>query len=376
MNRESVRLESKIKSFFKVDEKLWNDWRWQLKNRITRLEELEKILDLTEQRVEIEESLKFLKMSITPYYLSLIDQSDHNDPIRLQSIPSIHELEKAPYEAEDPLKEEIYSPVPGLVHRYPDRALLLITDSCPTLCRHCTRRRLTVKMERKNNIHIHIDINSAIKYISSHSGIRDVIVSGGDPLILPDQAIERILSSLRDIKHVEVIRIGTRVPVTLPQRVTPELCNMLRRYHPIWINTHFNHPNEITTESSKACEMLADAGIPLGNQSVLLKGINDEVIVMKKLVQDLLKIRVRPYYLYQCDMVEGLSHFRTPLEKGVEIIEALQGFTSGLAVPTFIVDAPGMGKIPISPQYIIGRDGNQILLRNFEGKISAYINPA
>lgn len=375
MKIESVRLESKIKSFFKVDEKIWSDWRWQLKNRITRLEELETILDLTEQeKIEIGESLKFLRMSITPYYLSLIDRSDHNDPIRLQTIPSIHELERAPYETEDPLKEEIYSPLPGLVHRYPDRVLLLITDSCPTLCRHCTRRRLTEKIERRGNTHI--DINNAIKYISSHSEIRDVIISGGDPLILSDQALERIISSLRAIEHIEIIRIGTRAPVTLPQRITPELCNMLRRYHPIWINTHFNHPNEITTESSRACEMLADAGIPLGNQSVLLKGINDDTIVMKKLVQSLLKIRVRPYYLYQCDMVEGLSHFRTSVEKGIEIIEALQGFTSGLAVPTFVIDAPGMGKIPISPQYIIGRDGNQILLRNFEGKISSYTNPA
>jgi len=374
METESVGLEFKIRSFFKVDEKIWGDWRWQLKNRITRLEELEMILDLTEQeKVEIGESLKFLRMSITPYYLSLIDQSNHNDPIRLQAVPSIHELEKAPYETEDPLKEETYSPLPGLVHRYPDRVLLLITDSCPTLCRHCTRRRLTEKVGRRDS---HIDIDSAIKYISFHSEIRDVIISGGDPLILSDQALERIISSLRAIKHVEIIRLGTRAPVTLPQRITPELCNMLRRYHPIWINTHFNHPKEITAESSKACEMLADAGIPLGNQSVLLKGINDDVVIMKNLVQNLLKIRVRPYYLYQCDMVEGLSHFRTPVEKGIEIIEALQGFTSGLAVPTFVIDAPGMGKIPISPQYIIGRDGDQILLRNFEGKISSYTNPA
>ncbi|MCX7794966.1 MAG: lysine 2,3-aminomutase [bacterium] len=374
METESTKLGLRIRELFNVDERLWNDWRWQLKNRITRLEELERILNLTEQEaIDIERSLEHLKMAITPYYLSLIDPSNYNDPIRLQSIPSIHELAHMPYETEDPLKEEIYSPLPGLVHRYPDRVLLIVTDSCPTLCRHCTRRRLTEKIKSNNN---HIELNKAFEYICSHREIRDVIISGGDPLILPDQMIERIISRLRDIDHVEIIRIGTRVPVTLPQRVTPELCSMLQKYHPIWVNTHFNHPNEITVESSKACEMLANAGIPLGNQSVLLKGINDNVEVMKKLVQGLLKIRIRPYYLYQCDMVEGLSHFRTSIEKGIEIIEALQGFTSGLAVPTFVIDAPGMGKIPISPQYIIGRNGDQILLRNFEGKISAYTNPS
>ena len=362
-----------IKRAFGVDKKTWEDWGWQLKNRITTLEELEKILDLTERdKEEIRESLKTLKMSITPYYLSLIDQSRYNDPIRLQSIPSLLELEKTPYEVEDPLKEDSYSPVPGLIHRYPDRALLLVTDSCPTLCRHCTRRRLTEKIERKST---HLDLNKAVEYISSHREIRDIIISGGDPLILSDQMLERIISSIRKIKNVEIIRIGTRAPVTLPQRITPELCEMLKRYHPIWINTHFNHPKEITEESSRACEMLADTGIPLGNQSVLLKGINDDPDIMKNLVQGLLKIRVRPYYLYQCDMVEGLSHFRTTVEKGVEIIEALQGFTSGLAVPTFVIDAPGMGKIPISPQYVVGREGNQIILRNFEGRISAYTNP-
>lgn len=374
MEAELTKSKSKIRDFFDVDERVWNDWRWQLRNRITRLEDLERILDLTEQEKEdIEKSLKYLKMSITPYYLSLIDQSDCNDPIRLQSIPSIHELEHMPYETEDPLKEDVYSPLPGLVHRYPDRVLLIVTDSCPTLCRHCTRRRLTEKIQRSNN---HIELNRVFEYISSHREIRDVIISGGDPLVLSDRMIEMIISRLRNISHIEIIRIGTRVPVTLPQRVTSELCSMLRKYHPIWINTHFNHPNEITPESSRACEMLADAGIPLGNQSVLLKGINDDVTVMKKLVQGLLKIRVRPYYLYQCDMVEGLSHFRTSIEKGIEIIEALQGFTSGLAVPTFVIDAPGMGKIPVSPQYIIGRDGDQILLRNFEGKISSYTDPS
>jgi lysine 2,3-aminomutase len=373
METETAGLKSKIKHLFGVSESIWNDWRWQIKNRITRLEELEKILDLTEEeKTEISESLRFLKMSITPYYLSLINPSDHNDPVRLQAVPSIHELERAPYEAEDPLKEETYSPIPGLVHRYPDRVLLLVTDSCPTLCRHCTRRRLTEKIEKRSE---HLDINRAIEYISSHKEIRDVIISGGDPLVLSDQLLEMIISRLRSIEHIEIIRIGTRVTVTLPQRITPELCRMLKRYHPIWINTHFNHPNEITAESSRACEMLADAGIPLGNQSVLLKGINDSAIVMKGLVHNLLKIRVRPYYLYQCDMVEGLSHFRTSVEKGIEIIEALQGFTSGLAVPTFVIDAPGMGKIPVSPQYVIGRDGNQILLRNFEGKISSYTDP-
>lgn len=363
----------RIRSIFGVDKETWDDWRWQIKNRITTIKELEKLLPLTEEdKEEIGESLKFLRMSITPYYLSLIDPFRHDDPIRLQSIPSLFELKKAPCEMRDPLREEVYSPIPGLIHRYPDRVLLLVTDSCPTLCRHCTRRRLTQRIKQGNNIHI--NLRNIAEYISSHKEVRDVIISGGDPLILSDQMLERIISTLRKIENVEIIRIGTRAPVTLPQRITPELCKILKKYHPIWINTHFNHPREITQEASRACEMLADAGIPLGNQSVLLKGVNDDPIIMKELVQKLLRIRVRPYYLYQCDMVEGLSHFRTTIEKGIEIIEALQGFTSGLAVPVFVIDAPGMGKIPISPQYIVGREGNQILLRNFEGKISTYID--
>ncbi|MGB9682031.1 MAG: lysine 2,3-aminomutase [bacterium] len=364
---------SEVVKRFNVTKEEWNDWKWQLRNRITDLDSLKSILILTEEdKAQIRESLRYLKMSITPYYVSLIDPYDPIDPIRLQSVPSILELDKAMYETADPLKEDIYSPVPGLVHRYPDRVLLIITESCPTLCRHCTRRRITQVVKKEP---FRCNLEGAIEYIKLHKEVRDVIISGGDPLILSDQMLEYILIRLRSIDHIEIIRIGTRAPVTLPQRVTPELCNMLKKYHPIWLNTHFNHPREITPESSKACEMLADAGIPLGNQSVLLKGINDTPEIMKELVQKLLKIRVRPYYLYQCDMVEGLAHFRTPIERGIEIIEALQGFTSGLAVPTFVIDAPGLGKIPISPQYILGRDENQIILRNFEGKISAYVDP-
>lgn len=366
-------LISEVVTRFSASKEEWDDWRWQLRNRITNIEGLKSILKLTEEEEsQIRESLRYLKMSITPYYASLIDPYNPLDPIRLQSVPTVLELNKAPYEMEDPLKEDSYSPVPGLVHRYPDRVLLIVTESCPMLCRHCTRRRITQVVKREP---FRCNLDKAIEYIQLHKEVRDVIVSGGDPLILSDQMLEYILIRLRNIDHVEIIRIGTRAPVTLPQRVTPELCNILKKYHPIWVNTHFNHPKEITPESSKACEMLADAGIPLGNQSVLLKGINDSPQIMKELVQKLLKIRVRPYYLYQCDMVEGLEHFRTPIEKGVEIIEALQGFTSGLAVPTFVIDAPGLGKIPISPQYILGRDGNQVLLRNFEGKISAYLDP-
>lgn len=366
-------LISEVRRHFNVSKEEWDDWRWQLRNRITNIDSLKNVLKLTnEEEEQIRESLKYLKMSITPYYASFINPYDPVDPIKLQSVPSILELNKAPYEMEDPLKEDIYSPVPGLVHRYPDRVLLIVTESCPTLCRHCTRRRITQIV--KNEL-FRCNLEGAIEYIKLHKEVRDVIISGGDPFILSDQMLENILIKLRNIEHIEIIRIGTRAPVTLPQRITPELCNVLKKYHPVWINTHFNHPKEITPESSRACGMLADAGIPLGNQSVLLKGINDDAGIMKDLVQKLLKIRVRPYYLYQCDMVEGLEHFRTSVEKGVEIIEALQGFTSGLAIPTFVIDAPGLGKIPISPQYILGRDGDQILIRNFEGKISAYVDP-
>ena len=312
-------------------------------------------------------------MAITPYYLSLIDVNDPNDPIRRQAIPTVSELIKAPEDREDPLHEDGDSPVPGLTHRYPDRVLLLITDQCSMYCRHCTRRRFAGNNDKSLP---QKQIDRAIEYIAKTPAIRDVLLSGGDALMVSDERLEYIIKKLREIPHVEIVRIGTRVPVVMPQRITDNLVSMLSKYHPIWVNTHFNHPNEITEDSKKACEKLANAGIPLGNQSVLLRGVNDCVHVMKNLVHELVKIRVRPYYIYQCDLSVGLSHFRTPVSKGIEIIEGLRGHTSGFCVPTFVVDAPGGGgKIPVMPDYIISQTHNKVILRNFEGVITTYNEP-
>ena len=287
--------------------------------------------------------------------------------------PTPKELITTPYDMVDPLSEDEDSPVPYVTHRYPDRVLFLVTNSCSMYCRHCTRRRLAGQEDKPVTQN---DIDKAIDYITKTKTVRDVLVSGGDPFVLKDHVLEYILSSLRSIKHVEIIRIGTRTPVVLPQRITPDLCTMLKKYHPLWINTHFNHPAEITDESRKACELLADAGIPLGNQSVLLRGINDCPLIMKKLVQELLKIRVRPYYIYQCDLSMGLASFRTPVSRGIEILEHLRGHTSGLAIPTFVVDAPGGGgKIPVGPTYLISQNRNRVILRNYEGVISVYTEP-
>ena len=367
--------ESRRKQLFPdVTDEQWNDWKWQVKNRIETLEELKKYVSLTAEEEEgVKQTLKTLRMAITPYYLSLINPDDPNDPIRRQCIPTGAETHQAAADLLDPLHEDEDSPTPGLTHRYPDRVLLLITDMCSMYCRHCTRRRFAGQTDNECGID---RIEKALEYIRNTPTVRDVLLSGGDALMVSDKRLEYIISELRKIPHVEIVRLGTRTPVVCPQRITPELCDMLKKYHPIWINTHFNHPNEVTPESSRACEMLANAGIPLGNQSVLLRGVNDCVHVMKKLVHEIVKIRVRPYYIYQCDLSMGLEHFRTPVSKGIEIIEGLRGHTSGYCVPTFVVDAPGGGgKTPVMPQYIISQAPGRVVLRNFEGVITIYTEP-
>ena len=360
--------------FADVPAELWNDWTWQAKNRITNLAELKKYVKLTAEEEEgIQKCLTTFRMAVTPYYLSLMDLNDPEDPIRKQAIPSAEELYFAPEESADSLHEDTDSPVKGLTHRYPDRVLFLLTDRCASYCRHCTRRRL---VGQTDNAMPRKQIDACIDYIRQHTEVRDVLLSGGDVLMQSDENLEYVLSALRKIPHVEVIRLGTRMPVVMPQRVTQDLCDMLKKYHPIWMNVHFNHPNEITPDASAACARLADAGIPLGNQSVLLAGVNDCVHVMKKLVNDLVRIRVRPYYIYVCDLSLGLSHFRTPVSKGIEIIEALRGHTSGFCVPTFVVDAPGGGgKVPVMPNYILSQTPRKVILRNFEGVITTYTEP-
>lgn len=368
-------VESRRKILFpEVSDEQWNDWKWQVKNRIETLDQLKKYIKLTPEEEEgVRESLKTLRMAITPYYLSLINPDDPHCPVRKQSIPTGAELHQADADLLDPLHEDEDSPVPGLTHRYPDRVLLLITDMCSMYCRHCTRRRFAGQKDGESSID---RINKAIDYIAKTPQVRDVLLSGGDALLVSDKMLETIIQRLREIPHVEIIRIGSRVPVVCPQRITDDLVNMLKKYHPVWVNTHFNHPNEITAEATEACAKLANAGIPLGNQSVLLRGINDCTYVMKKLVHALVKIRVRPYYIYQCDLSMGLEHFRTPVSKGIEIIESLRGHTSGYAVPTFVVDAPGGGgKTPVMPTYVISQSPHRVVLRNFEGVITTYTEP-
>ena len=368
-------MKSRRKELFpKVTDAQWNDWKWQVKNRIETLEDLKKYIKLTKnEEAGIKKTLETLRMAITPYYLSLIDPKDPNDPVRKQAIPTAAETHVSDADLLDPLHEDVDSPTPGLTHRYPDRVLMLITDQCSMYCRHCTRRRFAGQHDCASPKD---RIEKAIEYIEKTPQVRDVLLSGGDALLVSDAKLEYIIKRLRAIKHVEVIRIGSRVPVVCPQRITPELVNMLKKYHPVWLNTHFNHPNEITEESAAACARLADAGIPLGNQSVLLRGVNDSVSTMKALVCGLVKIRVRPYYIYQCDLSMGLEHFRTPVSKGIEIIEGLRGHVSGFAVPTFVVDAPGGGgKIPVMPQYLISLGGRKAILRNFEGVITTYTEP-
>ena len=370
-----IMAESRRKQLFPdVTDEQWNDWKWQVKNRIETLEDLKKYISLTAEEEEgVKKTLTTLRMAITPYYLSLINSDDPHDPVRKQCIPTGAETHQAAADLLDPLHEDEDSPTPGLTHRYPDRVLFLITDMCSMYCRHCTRRRFAGQTDNECGAD---RIEKALEYIEKTESVRDVLLSGGDALMVADKKLEYIISRLRAIPHVEIIRLGTRTPVVCPQRITPELCEMLKKYHPVWLNTHFNHPNEVTPESSRACEMLANAGVPLGNQSVLLRGINDCVHVMKHLVQELVKIRVRPYYIYQCDLSMGLEHFRTPVSKGIEIIEGLRGHTSGYCVPTFVVDAPGGGgKTPVMPQYVISQAPGKVVLRNFEGVITTYTEP-
>jgi len=367
-------LTRKKQYFPDVKKSDWNDWKWQVRNRIQTVEDLKQYITLSErEEAMIQDVLGRFRMAITPYYLTLIDPYNENDPIRLQAIPLGNELSVGKHDLLDPLDEDYDSPVPGLTHRYPDRVLFLITDMCSMYCRHCTRRRFAGTKDGETSMD-HID--QAIDYIKTHEEIRDVLLSGGDALLASNNRLEYIIKKLREIDHVEVIRLGTRVPVVMPQRIDDELVDMLKKYHPIWLNTHFNHPNEITKESKAAIDKLADAGIPLGNQSVLLRGVNDCVHIMRKLVKNLVAIRVRPYYIYQCDLSMGIEHFRTPVSKGIEIIEGLRGHVSGFAVPTFVVDAPGGGgKIPVMPNYVISQAPGKIVLRNYEGVITTYSEP-
>jgi lysine 2,3-aminomutase len=357
-----------------VTAKEWNDWRWQLRNRVTSVDQLIQVVEMTsEEKDMVNRALKSLRMAITPYYASLMDPTDRNCPIRKRAIPTGRETQVSQEDMVDPLHEDIESPVPGITHRYPDRILFLITDQCSMYCRHCTRRRMAGETDKPMPKEV---IDLGIQYVKDTPQVRDVLLSGGDPLTVSDDHLEDIIKRLRTIPHVEIIRLGIAVPVVMPQRITPGFIKMLRKYHPIYVNTHFNHPKEITPESKKACEMLADGGIPLGNQSVLLKGVNDSPIIMKKLVHDLVRIRVRPYYIYQCDLSVGIRHFRTSLGKGLEIMENLRGYTSGLCVPTYVEDAPGGGgKTPMMPNYLLFKGDRKVVMRNYEGVISAYTEP-
>ncbi len=355
----------------------WRDWHWQMQHCIRNIDMFQNLLDV-ELDMDTKEafhktSAKF-PMSITPYYLSLIDVDNlKNDPIFLQSFPSPLELHTSCSDMADPLHEDHDSPVPGVTHRYPDRVLLLVSNMCSMYCRHCTRKR---RVGNEDSIPSRPQISQGIEYIRQNSRIRDVLLSGGDPFLLSDERLDWILSELRAIDHVEIIRIGTRTPVVLPYRITDNLVSILKKYHPLWINTHFNHPRELSLSARQSLAKLADAGIPLGNQSVLLAGVNDCPRIMKALVHKLAINRVRPYYLYQCDLSEGLSHFRTPIGKGIEILESLIGHTSGFCVPTYVIDAPGGGgKIPVMPNYLISWSTNKVVLRNYEGVITAYKEP-
>ena len=363
-----------IPLFKNVTEAQWNDWRWQWSHRIESAEALSQVIPLDDEAVSgIEKALTRVRMAITPYYAGLIDPNDANCPVRLQAVPRGFEADVKSWESVDPLDEDADSPVEGLVHRYPDRVLFLVTELCSMYCRHCTRRRV---VGVRDCVATDERLEQGFEYIRAHKEVRDVLVSGGDPFTLTDEHLEHIVSTLRKIPHVEIIRIGTRVPVVMPQRVTNELASMLAKYHPVFVNMHFNHPKEITPESTRACAILADHGIPLGNQSVLLRGVNNCPVIMKDLVRGLVRIRVKPYYIYQCDLTWGLDHFRTTVSEGLEIMESLRGHTSGFSVPTYVVDAPGGGgKIPLNPSYILTMGEGTVVVRNYEGVISAYREP-
>ncbi len=348
----------------------WNDWKWQLRNTFNSIEDLKKIMKLSEKEMLAINNLKGrLPLRITPYFASLIYKSKPSDPLRRNVVPVVEELLETSSEQSDPLHEKSFSPVKGIVHRYPDRILFTVTQVCSNYCRYCTRSHSVGRLDKLGRQ----DYERAFAYIANHKEVRDVLISGGDPLTLSDETIDYILSNIRKIEHVEIIRIGTRVPVVLPQRITDGLIAILRKYHPLFISLHFSHPSEITEECARACNKLADGGFPLGSQTVLLKGINDNIPVMKELMHKLLKIRVRPYYLYQCDLIPGSGHFRTTVKKGLEIIKGLRGFTSGYAVPTFVIDAPGGGgKIPLLPDYVVEHNDEKIVMRNYKGVICEY----
>ena len=350
----------------------WNSWEWQLRNSITSWKALQQVLQLSDDEVRaMTVESGNLPLRLTPYYASLLDANDPMQSLRRSVVPVTAEHLISCGEAADPLGEDTHSRVPGLVHRYPDRVLFLVTGFCASYCRYCTRSRL---VGDQNKRHLNREQwDRALSYIELNPDVRDVLLSGGDPLTLPDSSLEYLLTRLSRIPHVEFVRIGSKVPVVLPQRITHSLVNLLKRFRPLWMSLHFTHPDEITPETAQACERLADAGIPLGSQTVLLKDINDSVPVMRKLMHELLKIRVRPYYLYQCDPILGSSHFRTSVEKGLEIIEGLRGHTSGYAVPHYVIDAPnGGGKIPLLPDYYQGRDEGAVLLRNYQNKVFRY----
>jgi len=356
-----------------VPDEQWNNWRWQLSNRINSADEFDKVIHLTDSERKALSAPGLFRVDITPYFASLIDPDDPNDPVRKQVVPTSTELVPFTAMMEDSLAEDRHSPVPGLVHRYPDRVLMLVTTQCASYCRYCTRSRIVGDPSATFS---RAEFEMQIEYLKRTPQVRDVLLSGGDPLVLAPKILDEILSRLREIPHIEIVRIGSRVPVFLPMRITDELTDMLQKYHPLWLNIHVNHPNEISAELAQACDRMTRAGIPLGNQSVLLAGVNDNIHIQRQLVQDLVRIRVRPYYLYQCDLVEGAGHFRTPVAKGIEIMEGLRGHTSGYAVPQYIIDAPGGGgKIPVSPNYLLSMSDHKIILRNFEGYITTYEEP-
>ncbi len=352
----------------------WHDWRWQFAHRITNAEMLSRVIGLSEkEKGEITDCLGKFRMAITPYYASLINPHDKNDPLRREAVPLIEETCFHEDDLADPLNEEADSPVAHIVHRYPDRVLFLVTYICSTYCRYCTRRRIVGEEDR---VISEKELKPALQYIRTHNEIRDVLVSGGDPLVMSTKKLEHIISGLRAIPHVEIIRIGTRVPAVMPMRITAELLEMLKKYHPIWINTHFNHPNEITSEAWRACTAIVDAGIPLGNQSVLLRGVNDNAETMKELLLKLVQMRVRPYYLYQCDLSRGIAHFRTDVSTGIDIMHKLTGNISGYAIPKYVIDAPcGGGKIPVNYNYVLYKDDHEIVMENYKGEIYRYPLP-
>ena len=358
-----------------IPDETWADYKWQLKNRINSLADLEKHITLSEEeRSGVILSGNKLAMSITPHFFNLIEKDNPNCPIRRQIIPRVEETWIADYEMSDPCGEDSHMPVPGLVHRYPDRVLFLVTDRCASYCRYCTRSRVVSGAGEQT---LDMDHEAAFKYLEEHTEVRDVLLSGGDPLLLSDGKLEKILSRLRAIPHIEFLRIGSRIPLFLPQRITPKLCQMLQKYHPLFLSVHANHPRELTIEVKEGLERLSNHGIPLGNQSVLIKGVNDDLDIMRSLVHKLLMCRVRPYYLYQMDLIEGSAHLQVPVAKGIEIIEGLRGHTSGYAIPQYVIDAPGGGgKVPINPDYMVQRNEERVIFRNYEGKTYEYPEPA